>query len=159
MILVTTGTNGPPFDRLLNEIDRVETTEQIMVQHGPSRVRPRAATCVSFLSFDALAELMQSARTVVTHGGVGSILLAAMYGKRPFVVPRLARYGEAIDDHQLSLAHRLDRRGNVTIVEDPTRLPALLEVDVPTVQELGRPDPRLVDELRSYFAAAGAHHT
>jgi UDP-N-acetylglucosamine transferase subunit ALG13 len=123
MLLVTVGTNGAPFDRLLREVDRFHTDEKIVVQHGPSSLRPAGATCIAFLPFDELAELVAKARVVVTHGGVGSILIARLHGKRPVVVPRLRRYGEAIDDHQVSLAQRLAETGLVTLVEDPSCLP------------------------------------
>ena len=156
MILVTTGTNGAPFDRLLREIERIDFGEELLVQHGPSQIRPSRATCVSFLSFDALVDAIRSARLVVTHGGVGSVLISVMQGKRPFVVPRLARYGEAVDDHQLSFARRLDVDGVVKLVADPAGLPDLLVEDVKPVQRRGQPAPRLVRELKEYFAANGA---
>ena len=156
MILVTTGTNGAAFDRLLRQIEYIDSAEDVLVQHGPSQIRPSGATCVPFLSFEALVDAVRSARAVVTHGGVGSVLIAAMEGKLPFVVPRLARYGEAVDDHQLTFARRLDSEGIVTLVEDPAQLPDLLHGNVRSAQRLGQPDPRLVRELKEYFAANGA---
>src|ERR1700681_2077440 len=111
MILVTTGTNGAPFDRLLRELDGLDVGEEIVVQHGPSSIRPGGVRCVDYLPFDELSELIRRATKGVTHGGTGSILLARLHGHRPFVVPRLQAYAEAIDDHQLSLARRLHETG------------------------------------------------
>jgi UDP-N-acetylglucosamine transferase subunit ALG13 len=45
-----------------------------------------------------------------------------MNGQRPLVVPRIARFGEAVDDHQLAFGHRLAETGLVTLVTDPARL-------------------------------------
>jgi UDP-N-acetylglucosamine transferase subunit ALG13 len=122
MILVTTGTNGAPFDRLLRAVDSIGTGEPLVVQHGPSSVRPRGATCVDYLPFGLLVEHVRAARLVVTHGGVGSVVVTLMHGRRPIVVPRLGRFREAVDDHQLVFAQRLARAGQITLVSDLTRL-------------------------------------
>ena len=78
-------------------------------------------------------------------------MTALANGKRPVVVPRLRRFGEAVDDHQLQLGHRLHDAGLVTLVERPEDVRAALDAaedDAPVV-ELG-PDRRLVEELRDY---------
>ena len=152
MILVTTGTNGAGFDRLLHAVDALETSEEIVVQHGPSAVRPRGARCLDFVTFDELEELMRSSRVVVTHGGVGSILLAVTAGKRPVVVPRLAAQGEAVDDHQLWLARRLAADGTVVVLEDERLLEAAL--DGSTAGATALPETSaLSQELRGYVAS------
>jgi UDP-N-acetylglucosamine transferase subunit ALG13 len=71
---------------------------------------------------ETLAELIREARVVITHAGVGSILLALTNGKRPLVVPRLRAFGETVDDHQLESARRFDQVGLVRLVEDPAGL-------------------------------------
>jgi beta-1,4-N-acetylglucosaminyltransferase len=122
VIVVTVGSSGFRFDRLLRGVDAVETEEEILVQHGPSDVKPRGATCVPYLAFDDLVTAVRKARVVITHAGVGSVLVARMNGKRPIVVPRLARYGEVVDDHQLYFAERLAQDDGVTLVLDPSNL-------------------------------------
>ena len=69
-----------------------------------------------------MVETMRSARVVVTHAGVGSVMVALSTGKRPVVVPRRKRLGEAVDDHQLQLGRRFARAGLVTLVEMETAL-------------------------------------
>ncbi len=122
MIFVTIGTHEP-FARLLQALDRFPGDEEIVVQCGLSPVRPTRATCVDFLTYDELVTHVRNARVVVAHAGVGTIMTSIENGKRPVVVPRLARLGEAVDDHQLELARRLDRAGLVTIVENVSMLP------------------------------------
>jgi UDP-N-acetylglucosamine transferase subunit ALG13 len=63
---------------------------------------------------------------VISHAGVGSIMVALSHGKRPIVVPRLERFGEAVDDHQLQVATLLDRAGRVTAVDDLADLGAVV---------------------------------
>ena len=127
MILVTTGTNAPAFDRLLSEVDRLRLDEPVVVQHGPSAIRPAGATCVEYVSFDRFVELVLEARVVVTHAGVGSILVALMHGKRPVVVPRRADLGEHVDDHQQELSRRLANIDVVTLVDHISELEQALD--------------------------------
>jgi UDP-N-acetylglucosamine transferase subunit ALG13 len=152
MIFVTVGTNEAPFDRLIRALERIPAGEPLVVQTGASAVRPAAATCFEHLPFDVLSDYVRRARTVVTHAGVGSVLVALSNGKRPVVVPRLARHGEAVDDHQLTFASRFARAGLVTLVEDEDALPEALAASA----DLGpraRPvaDSRLTSELNGYL--------
>jgi UDP-N-acetylglucosamine transferase subunit ALG13 len=126
MILVTVGTNEQPFDRLVRAAAGLAGSEPLLVQYGSSRVAHGRGTWVDFVGFDELAEHMRAARTVVCHAGVGSIMLAHRCGKRPIVVPRRLHLREAVDDHQLMLAQRLDVSRLVKLVDDERDLPAAL---------------------------------
>jgi beta-1,4-N-acetylglucosaminyltransferase len=120
MVFVTIGTSEP-FDRLLRALPRLDG-EELVVQAGDSDLQPEGARCLSYMSYDELVELICEARVVVTHAGVGTIMTALANGKHPVVMPRLARFGEAIDDHQLGLARRLAEAGYVTLAEDEKTL-------------------------------------
>jgi UDP-N-acetylglucosamine transferase subunit ALG13 len=122
MILVTVGTNEQPFDRLVEAAARLRSAEPLVVQHGSSAVEHGPGTWLDFVSFEDLSKLMAEARVVVSHAGVGSIMVARRWGHRPVVVPRRLHLGEAVDDHQLPLARRLQRSGTVTLVEDTSAL-------------------------------------
>jgi len=117
MLVVSTGTNGKPFDRLLRAVAGLAIDEELVVQHGPSTIRIRGAANVEYFSFVEYQQLVAAADTVVTHAGVGSVLVALLAGKRPIVVPRLACLGEAVDDHQLEFGHRLAAAGSAVLVE------------------------------------------
>ncbi len=118
MIFVTVGTTHFPFDRLLSAVATLETDDELVVQRGPSQVPIDNARSIDFLSFDELNDYVRDAGTVISHAGVGSIMVALSHGKRPIVVPRLERFGEAVDDHQLQVATLLDRAGRVRAVDD-----------------------------------------
>ena len=122
MIFVTVGTNEARFDRLLNAVAALETDEEIVVQKGASHVRPPNAEVYDFLPFDRIVELIRRARVVVTHAGVGSIIVALSNGKRPVAVPRLKAYGEAVDDHQVAFGRRFADAGLLTFVESLAEL-------------------------------------
>jgi UDP-N-acetylglucosamine transferase subunit ALG13 len=97
---------------------------------------------------------IRAARVVVTHAGAGSVLTCLAAGTRPIVIPRLRRYGETSDDHQLAFGRRLDEVGLVTLVEDLRLLADVVGAASanPVVQ---RPvHDRLADDLRAYFETA-----
>jgi UDP-N-acetylglucosamine transferase subunit ALG13 len=152
VIFVTVGTNEAPFDRLLHWLDRLQPAEELVVQHGASAVRPVNAACLEFLPFEELVDYVRKARVVVTHAGVGSIMVALAEGKRPVVVPRLRRHGEAVDDHQVDLAERLAGAGLVVPVSSPEALSDALIRDTAPPPEEFRPSAPLVRELRDYLA-------
>jgi UDP-N-acetylglucosamine transferase subunit ALG13 len=149
MIFVTIGTSEP-FDRLLEALPAGE--ERLIVQAGRSRMRPEGAEIVDFMAFDAVDRLMREARVIVMHAGVGSVLTAVRNGKCPIVVPRLARHGEAVDDHQVEFARRLDGQGFVRLVEDLRDLASTISEAGASVAVSGRPSP-LVTEIRAYLRA------
>jgi UDP-N-acetylglucosamine transferase subunit ALG13 len=74
------------------------------------------------------------------------------YGKRPIVVPRLRRFGETSDDHQLAFARRLADAGMVTLVEEPEKLAeALVQAADPALKAVNG-SGALVQDLREYLA-------
>ena len=151
MILYATGASQFPFDRLLRAVQARPDGERIVVQHGCSAVQPEDAECVDFLPMPELAALVREARVVVTHAGVGSILLCLTNGRSPVVVPRLKRYGETVDDHQLESARRFAEAGLVTLVEDPAELPSALAATGESAVAPPSGESGLVRELRTYL--------
>jgi UDP-N-acetylglucosamine transferase subunit ALG13 len=149
VIFVSLGTQAFPFDRLLRGLDGVE--EKLVIQSGSSTHRPDGATWFDFLEFPQLVQYMRSARVVVAHAGVGAVMTALGEGKRPVVVPRLGRYREAVDDHQLPFARRMDSVGLVRLVEDPAELPAAVAETPapPEAQPAGQGG--LAADLRAYL--------
>jgi beta-1,4-N-acetylglucosaminyltransferase len=117
VIFVTVGT-CEPFDRLMRAVDALPIDEPIVVQTGLSTFIPHDRETVDFLPYERLVDLVREARLVVTHAGVGTILTALLNGVQPVVVPRLKRYGDAVDDHQLELAERLETLHLVKLVRE-----------------------------------------
>ncbi len=148
MIFVTLGTQAYQFDRLLRGLDGVD--EELVVQGGASSFRPAGATWFDYLEYPELVGHVRRARAVVSHAGVGSVMTAVAEGKRPLVVPRLHRYGEAVDDHQAPFARRLAEAGLVTLVEDPGELSAFL-ADPPALPERAGSESSLAADLHAYL--------
>ena len=145
-----------PFDRLVRSSEAVGQPGRVLVQRGASTVRPDGAEVVDWLSFDALREEIGAAGAVVTHGGIGSVLLAVMLGHRPVVMPRRPELGESVDDHQVEFARRLEQEGLVTVADGPADVArALREVrrGRDGAQPACRPNP-LLHRLQQDMAEA-----
>lgn len=158
MIFVSVGTNEARFDRLLEAVEALGTGEEVVVQHGPSPVRPANATCVDYLSFEEMTEHLTRARVAVLHAGVGSVLASLATGSRPVVVPRLARHGEAVDDHQVGFGRRLHEEGLVVFVDQLELLPAAVAAHEKGFAGTVGAEGRLVEELRELIDAALRKH-
>ena len=136
MIFATLGTHHQPFPRMLEALSALPP-EDLVVQHGHSPAPARAREAVPFLNFGAMLERVRAADVVITHAGVGSILLARREGHTPVVVPRLHRLGEHVDNHQVELTEALAEQGKVIPVWDVSEIAEAVAA-VPT-REAPRP--------------------
>lgn len=153
MIFVTVGTNEAPFLRLLTALAQLgDLGQELVVQTAGAGVELPNARCVEFLPYDEIVSSMREATIVVTHAGVGSVLTALSVGKRPVVVPRLRRFGEAVDDHQVEFARQLGSTGLVRVVEDLAELRDALEPTEAVEPITLGPSPALVAALRADLA-------
>lgn len=107
MIFVTLGSQKFQFNRLLKKIDQLiengTITEKVFAQTGASDYVPKHYSFQAFLDRETFANTMSQCDTVITHGGTGAIIGAVKKGKKVIAVPRLAEFGEHVDDHQLQL--------------------------------------------------------
>ena len=153
MIFVSVGTHEAPFDRMLEAVHALDLEEELIVQYGPSPVRSskHGVEEHEYLPFDDVVANIRSARAVVMHAGVGSVMISLANGKRPIVMARRHQFGEHVDDHQVELARRMEASGLVTFVEDTEGLARAL---CAAAQPAGRMNgvPWLGDDLAEYLA-------
>lgn len=117
MILVLLGTFRIEFPRPLIEIEKLckegKISEEIIVQNGHTKYNSPFFTMVPFMDVDKLRELYDRARIIITHAGTGSILNGVKRGKTVITIPRLKKYSEHMDDHQLEIAAVFAEKGYV----------------------------------------------
>jgi beta-1,4-N-acetylglucosaminyltransferase len=122
VIFVTVGSHPTyRFDRLIHALDQL-SGQDLVVQHGPASAPPGVKEAHRWLAFDQVLRFMGEAHTVIGHAGAGTILCASNMGHIPVVMPRLKRFGETVDDHQIELATVFERTGRVTVVWDAADL-------------------------------------
>lgn len=112
MIFITLGSQKFQFDRLLKKVDELISRgiikDKVVAQIGASTYIPQNYEYVKFMDREKFAETMDGCSVVVTHGGTGVIIGAVKKGKKVIAVPRLAKYGEHVDDHQLQLLKQFE---------------------------------------------------
>ncbi len=130
MIFVTVGWQYG-FDRLIIKMDQIagKIDERVIMQISSTKHKPNNAQYFRFVESDTrILEYMRGARLIVSHAGVGSILTASSLGKPMIIVPRLKKFGEAIDDHQLEIAEAMSEKG-MLVVYDVGDLDAYVQKD------------------------------
>lgn len=123
MIFVTVGTHEQPFNRLVEEIDRLKGTniidEDVVIQTGFSTYEPRFCVWSKLFPYQDMCKYVEEARIVITHGGPSSFVMPLQVGKTPIVVPRQKKFGEHVNDHQLEFARKIvDQQRNILLVEN-----------------------------------------
>lgn len=117
MILVLLGTQNNSFHRLLEAlqkcIDDGIINEEVFVQAGGTEFKSKDMRIFSLISYENLEELMNKADLIITHGGVGSIIMCLKKKKKIIAVPRLSKYGEHVNDHQLQIVDNFDKEGYI----------------------------------------------
>ncbi len=117
MIFVTVGNDFRGFDRLLKKMDEIApliSTETVM-QKGYSKYLPQNTQYFSFVAMDRAIEYIQKSELVVSHAGIGTIILCREYGIPLLILPRRKGYGEHMNDHQMEIAKALEERGDEDI--------------------------------------------
>ncbi len=133
MILVTLGTNDKTFVRLLEEVDKLigegVITDEVVVQAGFTQYHSPNMKMLQLVPISELDDLIHHCDLLITHGGVGSIITGLKKGKRVIAVPRLARYREHVNDHQLQIIEKFHQSGYIIGISGTEELKsALLQV-------------------------------
>lgn len=113
MIFATVGTHNKGFDRLVRMVDSYarSTSEKIIIQIGASEYIPEFTGYFRFENQDAMENYYRKSILIITHAGAGSLITAVKLSKPLVVVPRLKKYNEALDNHQLQLASFIKAKG------------------------------------------------
>jgi len=128
---VIVGTDHHPFDRVIRWVNdwlgqHPEQAAAFFVQAGTATVPP-VCESAPMLDVGRLATLLDESDVMICHGGPGSIADAWQRGHLPIVVPRMRRFGEHVDDHQVDFCRKFADLGRVRIAEDAATFTGLLD--------------------------------
>ena len=112
MIFVSVGSQKFQFNRLLEKIDELIEKkiikEPVFAQIGTSDYKPSNYEYTDFMTQDEFNKKIDECILLITHAGTGVIVNAVKKGKKVIATPRLAKYGEHVDDHQIQLIQQFD---------------------------------------------------
>lgn len=130
-LFVPLGTQKFPFNRLIEALNGLVDKGlykpgEIVMQSSIYEVKPKF-THYELIPAAQFDELIDKAELVITHSGVNSII-SCMKRKKPLIiVPRLKKYGEHVDNHQVEIAELMKQKFDVVVVEDLSKLEDAIE--------------------------------
>jgi len=122
LIFVCIGSRDYQFNRLLKALDELvesgELKEEIFAQIGQSQYEPKHYAWERYLDADDFRRQQKNADLIISHAGTGALIGALKQEKSVIAVPRYAKFGEHIDDHQTQIADVLSSEGYLYQVRD-----------------------------------------
>lgn len=117
MIFVTLGTQDKPFKRLLKAIDaeisKGNIKEKVIVQAGTTNYHSDYMEIFDLVEKDKFDDYIKTCDILITHGGVGSILTGIKHKKVVIACPRLSKYKEHLNNHQLQIVEKFSHDGYI----------------------------------------------
>jgi len=125
MIFLTVGTQFG-FDRLVKAIDCIKEEglipEDIFAQIGDGKYKPKNFSHATSLEKHEFDSCCRKADGMIGHAGMGTIAAALEFERPLLVLPRRARYGEVVNDHQVGLALHFEQLGHLLAAGDESEL-------------------------------------
>jgi len=126
MIFVTVGNHFQGFERLLEKVDEIapRLSHEIVVQRGYSKYVPKNTNHFDFVPANTAMEYIRNADLVISHAGMGTLILCKEYGIPIIIFPRREKFKEHVNDHQMEIAQVLEKREepNIHIVYEENLL-------------------------------------
>lgn len=156
MIFITLGSQKFQFNRLLKAVDdlvqRKIIKEDVFAQIGYSDYQPQNYSYKKFLDRDEFARMEEKSEIVITHGGTGAIIGAVKKDKKVIAVPRLSKFGEHVDDHQLQLLDEFEKMQIIVACYDTDKLEdAYRLVQTKKLKKYKSNQKRIIDSIEEFL--------
>jgi beta-1,4-N-acetylglucosaminyltransferase len=117
-----------PFDRLVKTFDELVACgrfeDAVFAQIGHGEYEPRHMPFARFIGKPEYEQRVRDASLMVAHAGAGTIAMALSHQKPLLVLPRLKRFGECVNDHQVATARKFEELGHVLAAYEAGELAA-----------------------------------
>ena len=132
MIFVTVGSQKFQFDRLLKKIDELIEDgiikDKVFAQIGESDYIPINYEYVNFMNQEEFNKKIDKSNLIITHAGTGVIVNSSKKGKKIIGVPRLKKFGEHVDDHQIELIREFEKMNFIEACYDLEGLDKVINI-------------------------------
>ncbi|RYY94013.1 MAG: hypothetical protein EOO11_18720, partial [Chitinophagaceae bacterium] len=128
-IFITIGSQEP-FDRLLKIVDDLAPGfpgVRFLAQTTKGSFPAQHIETVSFIPPTQFRQFLLEADLIVSHAGIGTMLTVLELEKPLIVFPRLARFQETRDDHQVATLRAFVRQGYAVGAENAEELRAAID--------------------------------
>jgi beta-1,4-N-acetylglucosaminyltransferase len=126
MIFLTIGTQFP-FDRLVRAVDDAVATsiieQPVYAQVGKTKFTPKNIEYVEVIDKCTFDKKVAEADYIISHAGTGCITMALENAKPLLVMPRMKKYKEHVNDHQVATARKFEELGYLLVANDVEDLP------------------------------------
>lgn len=156
MIFVTLGSQKFQFNRLLTEIDRLISTgviqEEVFAQIGYSNYCPENFRYKKFIDRDEFNKVMSECDIVITHGGTGAIINAVKKEKKVIAIPRLSKYKEHVDDHQMQITKEFTKLNFIVgVIEIEELRNVLMEIENIKLNKYESNTRNIIESINNYI--------
>lgn len=156
MIFVCVGSREYQFNRLLKEIDRLiekgQITDEVFGQIGQSDYIPKNFEYTNFLSNKEFKNMQQQSNLIISHGGTGALISSLKMGKQVISVPRLEKYNEHIDNHQLQISQVLTDQGYLLqVLNIKDLINKIIEIDKNPINKNFKSNSKILDIILEYI--------
>ena len=124
-IFVTIGNDKHKFNRLIDTLVELDKTHEdlfFMIQYGHTQPKIKSDRYKDFISKEQFVNEIMQADLIICHAGAGTLVQVVNAGNKPIVVPRLNKFNEHLNDHQLEIANEFEKSKYCDIVLDIDKL-------------------------------------
>ena len=155
MLLITVGTEQYQFNALMHWVELLIKYQlidcEVLVQYGYSTYFPDGSKAYRYLANQEFLSFVDQASLIISHCDEATAQLLEDKDKPYVLVPRLQRFRENIDNHQMEVADDFELRG-IAIARSPGDLVKFIKLQQTSDVTAKVDETRLCEYLKSRYA-------
>ena len=120
---VTVGNLNKPFHRLDNFINKYFNILPQPIHFQKGKFQYEKNNKIDYFDFcdrEKFIEFIENSSVIITHAGVGNLLTILEHKRKPIVMPRIKKYSEHIDNHQIEIALKFSKMKLISLINENT---------------------------------------
>lgn len=157
MIFVILGTQDKLFTRLIKEIESLKKNniikKEVVVQCGNTKYKSNILKIIDFMTKEEFLNNINKSDYIISHAGAGSIMDAIKVNKKVIVVPRLKKYGEHENDHQIQISKEFGDLGYIINCKKLSNLKnCILDINNFNPRKFVPNNRKMIDTIENYIS-------